>query len=278
VIINQNTNLYGVVGFPLDHSLSPTMHNSAFAASGLNAIYLAFETNDLSGCISGMRAFGIRGISVTLPHKSAVIPHLDEVDDLAKKIGAVNTIVNVNGHLVGYNTDALGALKALEEKIQLSGKTCILVGAGGAARAIGFILKQKGVKLKVVNRTPERGRELAQFLACPYIALDDATAADADILIQATSVGMTPGDNACPVPEHVLREGMLVMDIIYNPIQTTLLKKAKSRGCLTINGLGMFIHQGAEQFRLWTGMDPPFSVMLGAVEQSLMKGPQTHSR
>jgi shikimate dehydrogenase len=269
VIIDQSTNLYGIVGYPLGHSLSPTMHNSAFAASGLNAVYLAFETNDLDGCITGIRALGIRGISVTLPHKSAVIPYLDEVDDLAKKIGAVNTILNVNGHLVGYNTDALGALKALEEKIQLSGKICILVGAGGAARAIGFILTQKGVKLKVVNRSPERGQELAQFLACPYIALGDLTTADADILIQATSVGMAPGDHACPVPEHVLREGMLVMDIIYNPIETKLLKIAKSKGCLTINGLGMFIHQGAEQYRLWTGMDPPFSAMIGAVEQSL---------
>jgi shikimate dehydrogenase len=218
VIIDQSTSIYGIAGYPLGHSLSPTMHNSAFAASGLNAVYLAFETNDLDGCITGIRAFGIRGISVTLPHKSAVIPYLDEVDDLANKIGAVNTIVNVNGHLVGYNTDALGALKALEEKIQLSGKICIVVGAGGAARAIGFILKQKGVKLKVANRTPERGLELANFLACPYLALDDLAAEDADILIQATSVGMTPDDNACPVTEHVLRKGMLVMDIIYNPI------------------------------------------------------------
>ena len=269
MIIDQRTTLYAVVGYPLVHSLSPSMHNAAFAASGLNAVYLAFETNDLRDCITGIRAFGIRGISVTLPHKSAVIAYLDEVDDLAHQIGAVNTIVNVNGHLVGYNTDALGALKALEEKIQLSGKTCILVGAGGAARAIGFVLKQKGVMLKVANRTPERGRELAKFLACPYLALDDLAAEDADILIQATSVGMAPGDNACPVPEDVLREGMLVMDIIYNPIETRLLKMAKSRGCLTITGLGMFIHQGAEQFRIWTGMDPPLSAMIEAVEQSL---------
>jgi shikimate dehydrogenase len=245
------------------------MHNHAFAACGLNAVYLAFETNDLDGCLAGMRAFGIRGLSVTLPHKSAVIPYLDEVDELAKKIGAVNTIVNSDGDLIGYNTDALGALTALEEKSQLSGKNCILVGAGGAARAIGFILTQKGVNLKVVNRTPQRGQALAQLLGCPYLALDDSTAADADILIQATSVGMAPGDNACPIPEHVLREDMLVMDIIYNPIETRLLKIAKSRGCQTINGLGMFVHQGAEQFRLWTGMDPPFNAMFGAVEQSL---------
>ena len=278
MIIDQRTHLYGVVGYPLGHSLSPTMHNSAFTASGLNAVYLAFETNDLAGCITGIRTFGISGISVTLPHKSAVISYLDEVDDLAQKIGAVNTIINKKGRLVGYNTDALGALKALEEKIQLPGKTCILVGAGGAARAIGFILKQNGVKLTVANRTPERGRKLAQFLACPHIALDAPAFADADILIQATSVGMAPGVNDCPVPDHVLREGMLVMDIIYNPIQTRLLKTAESRGCLTINGLGMFIHQGAEQFRIWTGMDPPFRAMNGAVEQALMNGSQTHNR
>jgi shikimate dehydrogenase len=278
VIIDQSTSIYGVIGNPLGHSLSPTMHNSAFAASGLNAVYLAFETNDLEGCITAIRALGIRGISVTLPHKSAVIPYLDKVDDLAKKIGAVNTIVNAKGHLLGYNTDALGALKALEGKIQLSAKNCIVVGAGGAARAIGYILKQKGVKLKVANRTPERGLALANFLACPYLALDDLAAEEADILIQATPVGMAPADKACPVTEQVLREGMLVMDIIYNPIETRFLKIAKSRGCLTINGLSMFIHQGAEQFRLWTGMDPPFSAMIAAVEQSLMKAPQTQNR
>jgi shikimate dehydrogenase len=275
VIIDQNTKIYGVMGYPLGHSLSPTMHNSAFDASGLNAVYLAFETKDLDGCMKGVRGLGVSGMSVTIPYKSAVIPYLDQVDDLAQMIGAVNTIVNDTGQLIGYNTDAVGALKALEDKAQLFGKACILVGAGGAARAIGYILKEKAVVLKVANRSQKRGEELADFLDCPYIALDDLEAVTADILIQTTSVGMSPNINDCLIPEHILKQGMLVMDIIYNPIETKLLKMAKNRGCLAINGLSMFIQQGAEQFRLWTGMDPPFSTMAQAVKQVLMKGDQT---
>jgi len=271
VTIDQNTKLYGIVGYPLGHSLSPTMHNRAFAAAGLNAVYLAFETKDMDGCLKGVRALGICGMSVTIPYKTAAISHLDEVDELAQAIGAVNTIVNDDGRLVGYNTDALGALKALEEKTRLSGKTCLLVGAGGAARAIGYILKERAVELKVANRSPQRGEELAEFLDCPYIALDDLEVANADILIQTTSVGMSPHENNCLIPENILREAMVVMDIIYNPIETKLLKMAKDRGCRTINGLGMFIHQGAEQFRLWTKLDPPREVMTRAVMQALMK-------
>ncbi|MGD2271206.1 MAG: shikimate dehydrogenase [Desulfobacterales bacterium] len=267
--IDQNTGLYGVVGYPLGHSLSPIMHNAAFAAKGLNAVYLAFETQDPAGCVQGIRAMGIKGISVTVPYKSAIISLIDKVDELAKSIGAVNTIVNDNDCLTGYNTDARGALRALEQKIQLSGKTGILVGAGGAAGAIGYALKEKSVELNVANRSPERGKRLARALACPYIALADLAAVKADILIQATSVGMRPQHDDCLVPAHVLKKGMLVMDVIYNPRETRLLKMAKSKGCLTINGLEMFIHQGAQQFSLWTGMDPPLGTMRQAVEQAL---------
>jgi shikimate dehydrogenase len=245
------------------------MHNAAFSACGLNAVYLAFETKDLDGCVKGLQALGIKGMSVTIPHKSAIIRYLNEIDDPAKRIGAVNTIVNDNGHLVGYNTDAIAARKALAEKVQLSGKTCLLVGAGGAARAIGFALREKGVALKVVNRTPERGRMLARFLSCPFIHLDELEETTADILIQTTSVGMAPHHDKCLIPEHILRQEMAVMDIIYNPLETKLLKMARARGCLTINGLDMFIRQGAEQFRLWTGIDPPVDNMLQAVKQVL---------
>jgi len=271
MIIDQHTDLYGVVGYPLGHSMSPIMHNIAFSAMGLDAIYLAFETRDIDGCLKGIKALGIKGMSVTLPHKSSAIPLLDEVDDLAKKIGAVNTIVNKGGYLVGYNTDAIGALKALEEKIELSGKTCLIIGAGGAARAIGFILKENDVEVKVANRSPERGRALAHSLTCPFIHVDQLENIGADLLIHTTPVGMTPYNYQCVVPEHILRKGMVVMDIIYNPIETRLLTMARTRGCLTINGLGMFIHQGAEQFRLWTGIDPPISAMKRSVQEALRK-------
>ncbi len=269
MIIDQHTRLYGVTGYPIGHSLSPTMHNRAFSAKGLNAVYMAFETRDIAGGLKGMRALGIKGMSVTLPHKSAVIPLLDEVDGLAKRIGAINTIVNDDGRLVGYNTDAVGALKALEEKLDLSGKTCVIIGAGGAARAIGFILKENGVELVVANRSAERGKALALSLACPFMPLSEMEKATADLLINTTPIGMIPRKDRCPVPEQILKKGMAVMDIIYNPLETRLLKMARDRGCLTINGLSMFIHQGAEQFRLWTGLEAPVSVMMSAVKEAL---------
>ena len=271
MIIDQQTRLYGVVGYPVSHSLSPAMHNAAFAASGLNAVYLAFETQDIDGCLKGMRALGIRGMSITIPHKSEVMPLLDEVDGLAKRIGAVNTICNDSGRLVGYNTDAVGAIKALEEKVELTGKTCTIVGAGGAARAIGFILKENSVEVKVANRSFERGRALARSLDCPFLTLDQLGKISADILINTTPVGMAPLKGHCLVPEQSLTKGMVVMDIIYNPIETRLLSIARARGCLTINGVGMFIHQGAEQFRLWTGLEAPVDTMSRAVEGALNK-------
>jgi shikimate dehydrogenase len=269
MIIDQKTELYGVVGNPIGHSLSPTMHNAAFSASGKNAVYLGFETRDIDGCIRGIRALGIRGVSVTIPHKSAVISLLDEVDGLAKRIGAVNTVANSEGHLVGYNTDAVGALKALEGKIELPGKTCLIIGAGGAARAIGFILRDHGVHLTISNRSTGRGENLARSLGCSFVPLREVVDIQADLLIQATPVGMYPHEDQCIISRHVLKEGMVVMDIIYNRLETGLMKIAKARGCLAINGLGMFIHQGAEQFRLWTGLDAPLRAMTRAVEKAL---------
>ena len=274
MIIDQNTNLYGVVGYPIGQSLSPIMHNTAFDARGLNAVYLAFETRDIEGCVKGMKALGIRGMSVTIPHKTAVIPLLDGVDDLAKRIGAVNAIVNDDGRLVGYNTDAVGALRAMEEKIELSGKTCLLIGAGGAARAVGFVLKENGVKVEVANRSAEKGRALALSLSCPYIPLDELEKTGADILIHTTPVGMTPDTDVSLVPGQILKKGMVVMDIVYNPLETRLLKMAGDRGCLTISGLGMFIHQGAEQFRLWTGLEAPINVMARAIKTALSENNQ----
>jgi shikimate dehydrogenase len=161
----------------------------------------------------------------------------------------------------------------LEEKIELSGKSCLMIGAGGAARAIGSILREKGVELKVANRSVERGKSLAHSLACPFIQLDALQESVADLLIQATPVGMTPRKAECLVPEQILRKGMVVMDIIYNPLETALLSMARARGCVPINGLHMFIHQGAEQFRLWTGLEPPISAMTHAVEEALKKNP-----
>ena len=268
-LINQYTELYGVIGNPVRHSLSPLMHNAAFSHNLINAVYLAFESNDIEGAIQGMRSLGVKGLSVTIPHKSAVMPLLDEIDPLAKDIGAVNTVVNKDNRLMGYNTDASGALRALEDVVDVNGKSCIILGAGGAARAIGYALRKKNVSLTVANRSVERGKALSNSLDSPFIKIDQLENISAEILINTTPVGMYPDVNVCPVPENILKPGMIVMDIIYNPRTTRLLQVAVDKGCQTVDGLGMFIYQGAEQFRLWTGKDAPVDIMKNEVEKAL---------
>ena len=266
MVIDTNTRLYGVVGNPLTHTLSPALHNAAFAALGLNALYLAFETRDIEGAMKGMRALGLKGLSVTRPFKSEVIPWLDEVEEQARQIGAVNTVVNQGGRLTGFNTDADGALQALERRMDLPGKTALILGAGGAARAIGFALKKTGVHLTIANRSRERGEALAKTLDCAYRPWTEAAGIPADLIIQTTPVGLHPVEDQSPLPAEALTKEMTVMDIIYNPLETRLLRLAREQGCVTINGLEMFIAQGAEQFRRWTGLEPPLRVMKEAVE------------
>ncbi len=270
--VDKHKDIYCVVGYPLAHSLSPAMHNAAFAARGVKALYLPFETDDIRFCTQAMRELGIKGASVTMPHKSSVLSLLDEVEGLAVAIGAVNTIVNRGDCLVGYNTDAYGALKALEEEVEVSGKTCLLVGAGGAARAIGFALREKGVSVTLCNRSAARGEALAASLGCTFVPLEEIRYQRADLLIQTTPVGMVPHTDECVVPAEVLRKGMAVLDMVYNPRETKLLRMARERECLTIDGLKMFVHQGAEQFRLWTGLPAPLTHMTAAVEGALGRG------
>jgi len=269
VMIGQHTVLYAVLGRPIAHSLSPAAHNAAFSAARINAVYLAFETADAEGALRAMRCLNLRGASITIPLKSAVVPFLDEIDPVAQSIGAVNTIVNENGLLRGFNTDATAALGALQQRSPVAGKRCAIIGAGGAARAVGFALKQADADLTIVNRSPGRGRELARALESPFIPLDRLGGLKADILVQTTPVGMFPRVDRSPVPEHILHRGMVVMDIIYNPVQTRLLREAGKKGCITLSGMDMFILQAGEQFRLWTGVDPPLGVMDQAVKGAL---------
>jgi shikimate dehydrogenase len=267
--VDQYTGLYGIIGRPVRHSLSPAMHNAAFREKGINAVYLAFEPGKIEDCIRGVRSMGIRGLSVTIPFKTEIMPLLDEVDGLAMRIGAVNTVVNDMGRLKGYNTDAAGALMALEEKTDLSGRIVALIGAGGAARAIGYILRQKGLEVIVLNRSRDRGMELSMELGCGFVPLDNLADVHADILINTTPVGMSPDVDRSPVPEKAFKKGMVVMDIIYNPVKTRFLAAAEESGALTINGLAMFIYQGAAQFRLWTGLEAPIGIMRETVIRGL---------
>lgn len=252
-MINAHTELYGIIGNPVRHSLSPIIHNGAFRRMGLNAVYLAFEVNHLKEALSGIRALGVRGLSVTIPFKTQILPYLDNLEDVAGKIRAVNTLTAVGGNLVGYNTDCCGALEALEEKADLKGKRVILLGAGGAARAIGFGLKEKGCQVAIFNRSLDRAEVLAKELGCAYHPLSSFKEMEGEVLVNATSVGMHPLESKSPVPKEVLREGMVVMDIVYWPLKTRLLREAEEKGCLTIDGLEMLARQGSAQLEIWTG-------------------------
>lgn len=269
--MDQYTELCGVIGYPVRHSLSPAMHNAAFEAMELNAVYLAFETKDMKGALKGMKALGLKGLSVTIPYKTDIIPLLDEVEGRALKIGAVNTVVNQNGRLTGYNTDATGALKALEAKAHVAGQSCLVVGAGGAARAVGFILKESGAEVTITNRSLKGGEALAKELNCPFVPLARIEEHQAQILVQTTPVGMYPDVDQSPVPEQALKPDMVVMDIIYNPLETRLLQNARANGCSVVDGVGMFVYQGAEQFRLWTGLEPPVEIMAYVVKDALSR-------
>ena len=215
-----------------------------------------------------------QGFSVTIPHKENVLPFLDDIEHTAKKIGAINTIVRQDGKLTGYNTDCMAAITGLECGLEengdtLNNKKVSIIGAGGAARAIAFGLKEKGCDITIYNRTIERAKKLSNDVKCRSERFEEIDNLDSDLLINTTPIGMFPEVNRTPVPENVLKEGMIVFDAVYNPIETKLLRDARERGCHTVNGLTMFINQAAEQFRLWTNIDPPVELMNDVVRKIL---------
>jgi shikimate dehydrogenase len=268
-MIDANTSLFGVIGNPVAHSLSPVMHNQVFATIGYNAVYFAFRVTDPGSAIKGIRALNFKGVSVTLPHKVAVMEYLDEIDEIAAQIGAVNTIVNKQGRLIGYNTDCPGALQALRTRTSIKDKSVALIGAGGAARAIGFGLVAAGGRVTILNRTRVSGERLAADLQVQFLPLDEWAPNHYEILINTTPVGMHPDTDATPIPQEGLSKDMVVMDIVYNPLDTRLLKAAAAKKCRTINGVDMFVFQGAQQFELWTGQKAPVDVMRQAVLEAL---------
>jgi shikimate dehydrogenase len=270
-MIDAQTELYGVIGNPVRHSLSPIMHNAAFNRMGLNATYLAFEVKNLEEAINGIRGLGIQGVSVILPFKTQVIPFLDGIEALAEKIKAVNTIQNKRGRLIGYNTDCRGAMEALEEEVDLKRKKVLLLGAGGAARAIGFGLKERGSEVIIFNRSLDKAVELAKDLGFVYQPLSSLRETKFDVIINATSVGMVPHDAESPLPKKLLREGMVVMDIVYQPLKTKLLQEAEEQGCWTIDGLEMLARQGAKQLEIWTGEKPEINQIKEDLRKALHK-------
>jgi len=275
-VISGKTRLCGIIGDPIEHTMSPVMHNAAFREMGLDYLYVPFKVKqgELAKAMEGVRALNIKGLNVTIPHKVAVIQFLDELDSLAEKIGAVNTIVNDDGVLTGYNTDGAGFLQALlERRIEPQGKNIVILGAGGAARAISFFLADRSAHLVILNRLLELdwAKELASRISQIFtqeveaLELNKENLTDAlrkaDILVNATSVGMTPHIDQTLVTSDLLKPELIVVDIIYNPIKTRLLKEAEAAGAKTINGLDMLVWQGALAFEKWTGVKAPVELM-----------------
>jgi shikimate dehydrogenase len=241
---------------------------------GLNAAYTAFEVKNLEEAVSGIRGLGIRGVSVTIPFKTKVIAFLDQLEGEAKTIQSVNTIANEDGKLIGHNTDWSGALEALEERVDLKGKKVFLLGAGGTARAVAFALKKRDCQVFVFNRSLEKSRRLADelgFIYLPLSALHGVAGIDAPVIINATSVGMVPMDKESIFPEELLRPGMVVMDVVYRPQRTKLLRVAEERRCQTIDGLEMLARQGASQIEIWTGQKPEISQIKDDLRRALEK-------
>jgi shikimate dehydrogenase len=265
--ISATTATCGIVLHPAGHTRSPAMHNAAFAALGIDAVYTAFDVTpqQLGAAITGARALGIRQLAVSIPHKQAVLAHLDEVDDTARRIGAVNTVTLRHGQLVGSNTDWLGAVRALESAGPLAGRRAVVLGAGGTARAVTWGLLERGAAVTVLNRTVERARALADDLGADGAgALEDLAMLDADVLINTTSVGLESDES--PVAAGVHAANCVVLDAVYQPERTRLLRDAEAAGARTIAGKWMLVHQAAEQIRLWTGKDAPLDAMAEAFD------------
>ena len=280
----MNTSL-GIIGYPIGHSISPRFQQAALDSCGIDAEYRAYPVapEDVGKFVAGLRQPGILGINVTVPHKEAVIPFLDEIDDWAAEAGAVNTIVNRQGRLTGHNTDGYGFLRALQQggSFQPRGRRTLILGAGGAARGVVLALAREGVGyLTIANRTPDRAESLAQLargrgIAAQAIPLPGAdlteAAASAELIVNCTTIGMTHGPGAADSP--LLRQAIpvtaLVYDLVYNPLETRLLREAAQIGAATLGGIQMLVYQGAASFELWHEQPAPVAVMLEAATRAM---------
>ncbi len=278
-MINSKTKLLAVIGHPIGHSLSPLMHNAVFNELNINSVYLCFDIKpeSLGKFVVGAKAMQVKGINVTIPHKVTVMEHLDEISKEAELIGAVNTIkFNENsGKTTGYNTDGSGCVRALQEAGEdLTGKHIFMLGAGGAARAICFQCVLEGANVTITNRTEEffmaenLSKEICEKLNKEVSVVEFSNdkikeqLMNSDILIHTTPIGMFPDNENCIIPGEIIPSHLTVMDIVYNPIETKLLKLAAEKGCKTVPGVGMFVHQGAEAEKIWfPGIVPPVDLM-----------------
>lgn len=278
--ITAHTGLVGVLGHPVRHSLSPQIHNAAFAAQGVDMVYVAFDVapEQLAEALSGIRALGIRGVNVTVPHKEAVVALLDQIDPPAARIGAVNTVVNDQGRLTGFNTDATGFTEALRSLLPggARGLRCMLAGAGGAARAVlAALIADQAAGVCVYNRTFERAAALCRDAAewgpteCEAVSEERlrAVAPSADVLVNATSVGLASEVKDFPVPVDIVHSGLTVVDLVYGKGPTGLVQAARARGARAVDGMEMLLMQAGQSYRLWTGLQPPMDAMRASIER-----------
>ncbi|MFH0792714.1 MAG: shikimate dehydrogenase [bacterium] len=289
-IVTGKTRVVGIFGWPVRHSLSPPMQNAAFRAAGLDYVYIPFAIPPakLGESLQLLAGLGIAGVNLTVPHKESAIPYLHKLSKTARRVGAVNTVrVLKNGNLEGHNTDVIGFAQSLQRDagFKIRGKSALLIGAGGAARAVGYALASGGAaKVTIVNRTAQRAYNLAVFLrsvarknlTVQIVEPGEASLAEeiaqADLVVNATSLGLKVSDPV-PISLRGLRPKTLVFDTIYNPSQTRLLKAARAKGCKTCNGLGMLARQGAASFKIWTGRDPDLSLMMKTLRRCLSRHP-----
>jgi shikimate dehydrogenase len=272
------TRLAAVIGSPVRHSLSPVLHNAAFAATGLDWVYVALDVREgtVPDALAGVRALGIGGLSVTMPHKEAVAAACDRLSDDAAVLGAVNCVVLDDGELVGHNTDGPGFVAALAaDGVTVASRRCVVLGAGGAARSVALAVARAGAAdVAVVNRTEERARRAVEQLGpCGRVValaeLHDSVAA-ADLVVNATPVGMgDPGPGDLPLDPGLLHAGQVVVDLVYQPLETPLVAAARERGAVAMNGVPMLVHQAAVAFELWTGVAPPVAAMTEAARSAI---------
>ena len=281
--INPQTRVYALIGNPVSHSMSPAIHNAAFMELNLDCIYVAFQVEDVKSALAGMRGLdNFRGMSVTIPHKIEVMQYVDEIPDVDRYIGSINTVVKEDGKLIGFNTDGPGALKAIVDGgVELAGKNVLMLGAGGAARAIAFTLAKKGNigKLVLLDINEEFLSQLTGDLKSGTDAvivggaLNPAAVAEqmasADLIINCTPVGMHPNEDASLVDEALFRPGQVVFDVVYNPLETKMLRQAKGKGLKVIQGVEMFINQAILQFERFAGADAPEELMRKVVMEKL---------
>lgn len=279
MIVPVQTDLYAVVGNPAGHSLSPVMMNAAFKSLGVPAVYIALQADSFAEDLETISRMGFKGLSVTIPHKESAWKLASEIDVTARTIGAVNTLKRQENRWFGRNTDWIGSNRALKQTTELQGKRALVIGAGGAAKAVVFGLVQEGALVAVANRTEERGKALAAAFGCDFISLSDLSGSGADerfdIIVQCTPAGMSGAETTLPVSGPMFRPGATVMDIVYRPLLTPFLLEARESGCNIVNGLEMLLHQGAAQLEWW--LDRPIPREEGIeVMRNALKGALGH--